>query len=645
MKTLTFFVLVLTLVLINQSDSSSQWTGNPNAPFAICNEPNPQIEPTMITDGSGGYLVFWLDKRNYDISSQFADLYGQRLDAGGNELWTVTGKKFDDSISVYDPPVAVNTGNNAVVLYVTNTTGNKIKAIKTDVNGVSLWASPAIVFTRGTSQLYGTSYVAVTDGSGGIIVSYQLIYAGGTSRVFAQRVNSTGQAQWNVSNNGYDLNPIGEQRGPVITTDGSGGAHIFWYDLQAGPGNIWRTHIASSGSFLPASAFTITPNNSPRIRAVYDGSGGAVVAWAPNGSSTGNIYAQRVNINGTEMWDINGVAVCSFPEAQFDPNLIRTSDGNYIVVWADGRRVSVNVDVYAQKLSAAGNPLWTPNGVLVSNLSGYYPKPNLVSDGSSGAYIFHWGQQLFSVTRINADSTYAWSPSVRTIAVTAYAPSYERFVLGTHSEGAVVFWQTFSGFGGNDAGIYGAKIKSNGILSISLNLTAFIEGFYNSTSNSMIADTVKVYLRSTIAPYNQLDSTKGVLSSAGTGTFYFSNASDGINYYIVVKHRNGLETWSSSGNSFTAGALTYNFSNNSSQAYGNNEKQVDASPLRFAIYSGDVNQDGVVDATDAGAIDNAAFNFATGYVSTDITGDELVDASDAAIVDNNASNFVSRITP
>ncbi|MDQ3022384.1 MAG: hypothetical protein M3R36_17725, partial [Bacteroidota bacterium] len=366
MKTLTFFLLVLTFVLIIQSDSSSQWTGNPNTPLAICNEHNPQTEPTMITDGSGGYLVFWLDKRNYDASSQFADLYGQHLDAGGNELWTAAGKKLADSVSVYDPPVAVNTGNNAVVLYVTNTTGNKIKAIKTNVNGVSLWASPAIVFNPGTSQLYGTSYVAVADGSGGVIVSYQLIYSGGTSRVFAQRVNSTGQAQWNVSNNGHDLNPIGEQRGPVITTDGSGGAHIFWYDLQAGPGNIWKTHINFSGSFLPASAFTQTANNYPQIRAVYDGSGGAVVAWATNGSSTGNIYAQRVNINSTPMWNINGVAVCSFPEVQADPNLIRTTDGNYIIVWMDGRRVNVNVDVYAQKLSAAGNPLWTPNGVMIS---------------------------------------------------------------------------------------------------------------------------------------------------------------------------------------------------------------------------------------------------------------------------------------
>jgi len=67
--------------------------------------------------------------------------------------------------------------------------------------------------------------------------------------------------------------------------------------------------------------------------------------------------------------------------------------------------------------------------------------------------------------------------------------------------------------------------------------------------------------------------------------------------------------------------------------------------VRFAIYGGDVNQDGSVDATDLAAIDNDALNFVTGYVQTDVTGDDLVDGADAAIADNNAFNFVTKETP
>ncbi|MEO8209570.1 MAG: hypothetical protein ABI840_03330, partial [bacterium] len=179
----------------------------------------------------------------------------------------------------------------------------------------------------------------------------------------------------------------------------------------------------------------------------------------------------------------------------------------------------------------------------------------------------------------------------------------------------------------------------------SLNLTAFIEGFYNSTSNAMISDTATVYLRSIVAPYNKIDSSKGILTGTGIGTFNFSSAVDGINYYIVVKHRNSIETWSNTGNAFSSGSLTYNFSTAANKAYGNNMIQADASPVRFAVYSGDVNQDGSVDLTDGSLIDNDAYNFVSGYISSDINGDNSVDLSDAAIADNNAINFVSIMRP
>ena len=51
--------------------------------------------------------------------------------------------------------------------------------------------------------------------------------------------------------------------------------------------------------------------------------------------------------------------------------------------------------------------------------------------------------------------------------------------------------------------------------------------------------------------------------------------------------------------------MTYNFTTSSSQAYGSNPQ---LSGTRWTAFSGDVNQDGVIDGTDAGLIDNDAFN-------------------------------------
>jgi len=96
---------------------------------------------------------------------------------------------------------------------------------------------------------------------------------------------------------------------------------------------------------------------------------------------------------------------------------------------------------------------------------------------------------------------------------------------------------------------------------------------------------------------------------------------------------------------FSANTLTYDFTSAVTQAFGDNLVQVDSSPVKYAVYSGDINQDGTVDATDVSTIDNDAANFVGGYVVTDLTGDNFVDGTDFAIADNSAANFVSVVRP
>lgn len=184
--------------------------------------------------------------------------------------------------------------------------------------------------------------------------------------------------------------------------------------------------------------------------------------------------------------------------------------------------------------------------------------------------------------------------------------------------------------------------------SVSMVLNFAMEGFYNILTKRLnMRDTVRAYLRNTTFPFAIVDSSKAVIDSVTfSGAFNFANAGNGT-YYIQTKHRNSIETWSRSGGEiYTVGnTLSYRFTSSASKAYGNNQVQVDLSPTRFAVYSGDVNQDGSVDASDVSEIDNDASNFVSGYVVTDITGDRFVDGSDFSIADNNAANFVGSVTP
>lgn len=180
-----------------------------------------------------------------------------------------------------------------------------------------------------------------------------------------------------------------------------------------------------------------------------------------------------------------------------------------------------------------------------------------------------------------------------------------------------------------------------------LTVKIYMQGFYNGSSNQMVSDTVSVSIRQSVSPFNTVATAKFYLNTSGTNTQQFDGSTvlNGAPYYLQLTHRNSIETWSSSPVSFVNGNLYYDFTTSASQAYGNNMISVDGSPVAFAVFGGDVNQDGTVDATDVSMIDNDASNFVTGYVVTDLTGDDFVDGTDFVIADNNAANFVSVIRP
>jgi hypothetical protein len=178
-----------------------------------------------------------------------------------------------------------------------------------------------------------------------------------------------------------------------------------------------------------------------------------------------------------------------------------------------------------------------------------------------------------------------------------------------------------------------------------LHLRTYIQGFYNNYSNLMAQDTFKVFLNHTFSPFSTVDSAEAIISPTGIAVLNFSNAVDGVDYFIKLKHRNSIETWSSRGQRFENGLMNYNFASDSTQAFGHNMPQVDESPVAFAIYVGDVNQDGFINLNDIMAVSNNSSEFIHGYVITDLNGDNLTNLNDIIAVYNNSNTFVAGIHP
>lgn len=429
-------------------------------------------------------------------------------------------------------------------------------------------------------------------------------------------------------------NAVYESWHPSVSVTGSD-VHIAWQDRRDVNDEIYYKR-STDGGVSWGTDVRLTNNAGVSVIPSVIVSGLLVHAvWSDSRNGNYEIYYKRSSDGGVN-WEMDTRLTIS--SSVSNSVCVGVSDSAVHVTWTDTR--DGNHEIY-YKRSLDGGLNWGADTRLTSN-SAYSDYPSVTVSGSVVHIV--WQDLRSGIDDIfykrSTDGGISWESDTRLTMNVPWLGAWNPSVSVSGSVVHVVWFDYRIG-----AEIWYKRNPSGSQIPLTLNLTAFIQGFYNQSANSMVSDSLNVYVSNASSPYGIVDSSKGVLNSSGTGTFNFNNVSNGVNYYTVIKHRNSIETWSAAGNQFISGAMTYNFSSSASAAYGNNLIQTDASPVRFAIYSGDTNQDGIIDATDAGSIDNDAFNFVSGYVNTDVTGDGFVDATDSAISDNNSFNFVSLVRP
>ena len=193
--------------------------------------------------------------------------------------------------------------------------------------------------------------------------------------------------------------------------------------------------------------------------------------------------------------------------------------------------------------------------------------------------------------------------------------------------------------------------------SLTLNMKLFLEGFYISqgkmqstlydlglVSTINETDSINVSLWSPLNLNNANPdfSFKGILHSDGSISLSIPGNAYGNDYYVAVKHRNSIEIWSALPVSFSSSVVNYDFSTGNNKAYSDGFN----TPMKYmgggvyAIYSGDINQDGGIDLSDMQIAQNDALNFAFGYNSSDCQGDGGTDLSDLQTIENNGVLFI-----
>ena len=195
---------------------------------------------------------------------------------------------------------------------------------------------------------------------------------------------------------------------------------------------------------------------------------------------------------------------------------------------------------------------------------------------------------------------------------------------------------------------------------VSLQLKLFIQGYYDQAStmlpvllnqlastNNTITDTILVELHNALYPFDLALSKKAVLHTNGSAvcTFNYVNGNYylGNLYYVAIRHRNGLLTWSADPIAFDSTTVVYDFSSSSSKAYGDNMLEVE--PGVWAMYSADLNQDQNVDLLDMPILEADIAEYMFGYAATDLNGDGNTDLLDVIYMDYGIANYLFSMYP
>jgi hypothetical protein len=436
----------------------------------------------------------------------------------------------------------------------------------------------------------------------GIIVSPLNQICAGTNVTFSATPVNGGSApayQWRIGNTNVGTNS------PTYSNASLASGDVISCILTSNAPCVINSTATSN-----AITMTVRPNVTPTVSI---------------NASPGTIICPATNVTFTATPSNGG----STPAYQWFKNSSPVGTNNFQYsssTLADGDVVTCQLTSNATCTTI--NPVTSSPVVITVNpsitLNSFYP-----SGGNSGAQITLSGSGFVTVTSVSFNGINASFSLVNNSTLIATVPA-------GNTSGPI----TIVGCGQATSSTNFIRITH-----VKLQLKVAIEGFQMGDGSMReilgagLCDSVNVSLAETISPNSVLLTDKRIINVNGMADYDFPASTFGNSYYIVINHRNSLQTWSALPVQFNDSVIQYDFTTSQNMAYGNNLISIDGI---YAIRSGDVNQDGVIDLLDITNISQNVETFLVGYTAGDLNGDSIVESADFSLIENNLSEVVFR---
>ena len=328
---------------------------------SVSSSDEPYSNPTVISDGSAGALVYWTGNAP---PAQTHGVYGQRIKRDGSLAWGGTGTVITqvpfNTLQHEVAAVSLQDGATVGDSYVAWASTNAVTVQRLGLDGTLVW-SPSV--TMSGNQGSSPRLTALSNGA--------LAIAWRTNDLNISVYNSNGSLRWSnlAVSQAFEFEVAASSAdGVLLTWLENGVPKVQLFDATGQP--VWQHGpLEITDLSAPLDVFGFEP----------DGAGGAFIAYGPSG----DIYVEHVRYDGTTEWGPSGLEICVGPEW---PLGIRTAsaDGRGIfLTWSDDS--SGAPELYAQRVESALGMSWYPSKVAVTLGSGYQTSHNLAPNGAGSA--------------------------------------------------------------------------------------------------------------------------------------------------------------------------------------------------------------------------------------------------------------------
>jgi hypothetical protein len=457
-------LLAFTLIAAAGTQSLAQWSDDSTMHQVVADGSGEQVQPKIVPTADGGCYVSW-----YTSDSGY-DVRLQRLDASGNEVWAHNGILIADRgfSSTQDYGLDVDSNDNAILSFRDDRFGGVVVTAQSVApDGSLLWGANGIQLGNSADSINSPDIASTSDGkavigwinntdthltqidamgnvgwttvlndaggdsinlasmhrsdNGSVIVSWvQFGFFLGPKHLYAQKIAADGSEAWGSRVAVFDGGSLQFGNFPEFVPDGSGGAVFSWYDT-ANSLNVYVQRVNASGlEVFTHDGFAASTNPRERVSpaVAFDPNTDSIyVAWTEldNNQGSQGLFAQHINVSGNRVWSDSGKALSAIDANESGSVNAQVMDGNFTALWIENTGAFASDQVLAYAVTPAGDDVWSGGTVEVA--SDPAERARLASTVSTDGFIIAgWQIGDFGVAdlqthNINPDGTLGASAS------------------------------------------------------------------------------------------------------------------------------------------------------------------------------------------------------------------------------------------